>query len=98
MPVTFKRVITERALAPWNEYQRVIALAIQVSRPAGEQWIVTICEPVDAPVIRLDFALAFEAPHSVTFMADSDDDNHTVLYRIVCHFLRKRWPGGIMPS
>ena len=87
------------APAVWrDQYKETIALAIDVSRPADEQWVVTIHEPDDATLIRMDFAREFEASHSISFLAASDDDNHSVLYRILCHFLRKTWPGGIEPS
>jgi hypothetical protein len=98
MPVTFNNSNVDRIPAPWrDQYQQVIRQAIDASRPADEQWAVTTYEPVDTTAIRFDFARWTEAPHSLTFLPESDDANHTALYRIVCQFLRTTWPGGTRP-
>lgn len=79
-------------------YEETVALAIEVSRPEDERWLVTICEPLDGAIVRFDFVRGTEMAHSLSFALDNDDLEHTALYRIVYQFLRSAWPGGIHPS
>ena len=99
MKVTFRLAKTQRVTAESREdYQKIIALAIDASRPSGEQWFVTTHDLAGTTAIRLEFARDFEGSHGLTFLPESDDDQHTVLYRIVAQFLRRNWPGGLEPS
>lgn len=97
--VIFKTPKTNRCPAPRRQtYEETVALAIDVSRPIGEHWFVTIYEPLDGVIVRFDFARGTELTHSLSFALDNDDVEHTALYRIVYQFLRHTWPGGIQPS
>ena len=98
MPVTFETTHHAPVPAPWRgEFQEIITLAIDVSRPRREEWSVLMREMTDPPVVRLYFGRDREVPWSLTFLPESDDRAHSVLYRLVCYFLR-RMPGGIVPS
>jgi hypothetical protein len=68
-----------------DAYQRVVENALDLMRPAGERWSVTMAET--EATIRLDFSRGTDAPRSVTVASDGDDDQHSQLFRSVCGFL-----------
>ena len=72
-----------------NAYQRVAENALDLMRPAGEHWSVTMTEP--ATTLRLDFARDTDAPRSLT-VASGDDDQHSQMFRLVCKFVWGYWP------
>lgn len=99
MPVTFLETNPGRIPAPWRAvYQDVIRQAIEASRPTSEIWTVTTHEPMDSTLLTFDFARGTEAPRSLTFAPGSDGGGHVVLFRVVSQFLRRGWPGGVVPS
>lgn len=99
MSVTFQMTSSDRVpTAARDTYQKIIALALDASRPLGEQWLVTTHGFIDATVIEFDFARGTEAAHSLTFLPEDDDADHALLYRMVAKFLCTTWPGGIVPS
>ena len=65
--------------------------ALDVMRPAGEQWLVTLAAESEA-TLRLDFARSTDAPRSITVASDGDDDRHSQLFRSVSTFLWTYWP------
>jgi len=69
--------------------QRVVALAIDATRPAGEHWTVRASEPLDGATITFDFSSDHEAPRSITVALEGDDAECSVLYRTACRLLRR---------
>ena len=63
-------------------YQRVVENALDLLRPAGEHWAVTIAETTTT--VLLDFTRDTDAPRSITFASDGDDDRHSQVLRSVC--------------
>ena len=97
MPVAF----TDASSTPIPEplraaYQRVVENALDLMRPAGERWSVTIAE--SESTARLDFSRGTDAPRSITVASDGDDDRHSQVFRSVCGFLWAYWPTGRRPS
>ena|SRR5688572_13183870 len=92
MPVTFKPSQASR-----DAYNQIIALAIEATRPFGEYWFVSTREIAGGAVLRFDFARGTEAPHSLSFVTESDDLEHEAFYQIVCQFLRRKWRAESSP-
>jgi hypothetical protein len=76
--------------------QRVVESALDLMRPAGEHWSVTMAET--ATTLRLDFQRDTDAPRSITVASDGDDDQHSQLFGSVCGFLWAYWPTARRPS
>jgi hypothetical protein len=70
-------------------YQRVVENALDLMRPAGEQWSVTM--DASEAALRLDFARNTDAPRSLTVAVDGDNQHHSQLFRSVCTFLWMYW-------
>ena len=95
MPVEFDtRQVPASRGAP---YVLVIASAIDIARPAGESWVVTLREPM-AGLLEMDFRRGTEPPRPLTFGVDGDDARHSALFRAVSQFLREGWPNARRPS
>ena len=77
-------------------YQRVVENALDLMRPAGERWSVTLAE--SESTVRLDFSCGTDAPRSITVASDGDDDRHSQVFRSVCGFLWAYWPTARRPS
>jgi hypothetical protein len=78
-------------------YQRVVENTLDLMRPAGEQWSVTMAADSESTV-GLDFSCGTDAPRSLTISTDGDDDQHSQLFRSVCGFLWAYWPTARRPS
>ena len=99
MSITFKHQNQSARSPAWQRiYEDIITQAIESSRPAAERWVVTTHEPAGRGLHRIDFARATEAPRSLTLDLTGDDARHSSFYRIMCQFLHRAWPGGILPS
>ena len=72
-----------------DAYQRVVENALDLMRPAGERWAVTIAET--ETTLRLDLMRGTDAPRSLTVASDGDDDRHSQVFRSVCGFLWMCW-------
>lgn len=89
MSVRFNEKNLDHVPKPRREaYQAIIRQALDVSRPDGENWVVTTNELVDSAVVRFDFERGTGAPRSFTFAPEGDDERHTQLFRTACQFLR----------
>ena len=85
MPVAFTDASSTPVPEPLRAaHQRVVENALDLMRPAGERWSVTVAET--ATTVRLDFARDTDAPRSLTVASDGDDDRHSQLFRSACEF------------
>src|SRR4249920_2189634 len=74
-------------------YRKVFEHALDLMRPDGERWAVTLAE--SASLVRLDFARGIDAARSLTVAVDGDDQ-HFWLYQSVCTFLWTYWPKDVI--
>jgi hypothetical protein len=74
----------------------VVTQAIDIVRPAGEPWAVTMAQT--DTTLRLDFTHGTDAPRSLTVAVDGDDDQHSQVFRSVCKFVSAYGPTGGRPS
>jgi len=61
-----------------DAYQRVVENALDLMRPAGGHWAVTMAET--ATTVRLDFARGTDTPRSLTIASDGDDEKRSQLF------------------
>ena len=74
-------------------YQKVVKDALDMLRPAAEEWAVTMAAEGET-MVRLEFARSTDAPRSLTFASDGDDEERSQILRLVCQFAWTYWPNG----
>jgi phosphatidylethanolamine-binding protein (PEBP) family uncharacterized protein len=72
----------------------VVRQALRDARPAGETWVVMIFGG-DQEVTHFEFRRGTEATKSLALVVPDDEASRALVYRSVCRFLRREWPGAL---
>jgi hypothetical protein len=80
------------------QYEEILCQAIEMCRPAGESWTTAMRTAPDESILTFELSRGSEARRSFAYQPDTDDADHSVLFRTACQFLRVYRPGSVAVS